>query len=275
MRKICKTIFLFTIITLFLPMLFAEETVSENETIIYEELLPERFEEIESGTKVFFKTSVQKAQVFLNSEYQGLTPLEIKDLIPGSYRLTLKKKGYDEQNFSISITSNHSDWYYVEMIKAFGTITFKNVNEESRIFLDGKPIKENSIRLEEGLHQYKINTFGYNPVLGEVKIEKDKTEEIEYNLVSSELKISNFNVVKKSKKQINFIFAITKKAPVVIEIFNMQGEEIKTFVINDIIEENVTIIWDKTDKNFKPLKKGTYEAVLSSTDFKTTKKFTL
>ena len=72
MRKICKTIFLFTIITLFLPMLFAEETVSENETIIYEELLPERFEEIESGTKVFFKTSVQKAQVFLNRDRKSV-----------------------------------------------------------------------------------------------------------------------------------------------------------------------------------------------------------
>ena len=77
---------------------------------------PERFEEILPGqSAATFKTSKPKRALYINGEYHGLTPLKVTGLIPGTYAVQIKSKGYKTVNIAIQIKDGISDYYYIEM----------------------------------------------------------------------------------------------------------------------------------------------------------------
>ena len=78
--------------------------------------LPERFEEIEEGkTAATFKTSKKKAALYINGNFQGLTPLMAAGLLPGFYSVQIKKEGFKTVNIAIQVRDGVSDFYYIEM----------------------------------------------------------------------------------------------------------------------------------------------------------------
>lgn len=79
-------------------------------------LEPERFEQISSGkSRLTFKSAKHKAAVYLNSEFLGLTPLEVNDLIPGRYFFLLKKEGFKSVRAAVQVRDGMSDFFYFEM----------------------------------------------------------------------------------------------------------------------------------------------------------------
>lgn len=93
-----------------------ESEIEIESTESYEFLKPEHFEEIATGrTKITLKTDAPKAAVYINNEFHGLTPLEIHNLIPGDYFVTIKKEEYKTMQIAIQIKDGVSDYYYLEM----------------------------------------------------------------------------------------------------------------------------------------------------------------
>ncbi len=79
-------------------------------------LNPESFAEIEAGSRTcVFKTSSAKAAIYINSEFQGYTPLEVDDLVPGFYFVTVQKDGFGTERFLIQVRDGRSDFYYVRL----------------------------------------------------------------------------------------------------------------------------------------------------------------
>lgn len=48
----------------------------------------------EGESTIFVTSNPEKAEVFLNDSYIGLTPLKIKKIFPGEYSLAFMKPGY-------------------------------------------------------------------------------------------------------------------------------------------------------------------------------------
>ena len=42
------------------------------------------------------RTDIPHTQIFINGIYKGLSPLCIKSLLPGFYKISIKKQGYEE-----------------------------------------------------------------------------------------------------------------------------------------------------------------------------------
>ncbi len=57
-------------------------------------------------TVITLKTDVPKARIYLNGEYKGISPLCIKSLVPGFYRLTIKKDNYEDTDTMIQAETN-------------------------------------------------------------------------------------------------------------------------------------------------------------------------
>lgn len=68
---------------------------------------PEETSLIENGTRIQLRTEKPGEKVFINNNYQGKTPLTIKNLVPGTYRLRI-----GEEEFEIEVKSNHFDRYF-------------------------------------------------------------------------------------------------------------------------------------------------------------------
>ncbi len=78
--------------------------------------LPERYEELPQGfSAATFKTNVPKAALYINGEYHGLTPLNATGLVPGTYVVQIKKRGYQIVNITIQVKDGVSDFYYIEL----------------------------------------------------------------------------------------------------------------------------------------------------------------
>lgn len=87
---------------------------------------PESVYEIGANeTKIFIKTDVPGANIFLNKIYQGKTPLEIEGLIPGYYLLKVEREtartDLDENTaedlYLIEVEKGQAQNYYFEDIK--------------------------------------------------------------------------------------------------------------------------------------------------------------
>ena len=83
----------------------AETGLDENGKI--ESAEPEETSLIENGTRIQLRTEKPGEKVFINNNYQGKTPLTIKNLVPGTYRLRI-----GEEEFEIEVKSNHFDRYF-------------------------------------------------------------------------------------------------------------------------------------------------------------------
>lgn len=87
---------------------------------------PESVYEIGANeTKIFIKTDVPGANIFLNKIYQGKTPLEIEGLIPGYYLLKVEREtartdlveNTAEDLYLIEVEKGQTQNYYFEDIK--------------------------------------------------------------------------------------------------------------------------------------------------------------
>ena len=89
---------------------FAKQDTAEpeqDETGKIESAEPEETSLIENGTRIQLRTEKPGEKVFINNNYQGKTPLTIKNLVPGTYRLRI-----GEEEFEIEVKSNHFDRYF-------------------------------------------------------------------------------------------------------------------------------------------------------------------
>lgn len=89
---------------------FAKQDTAEtgrDETGEIESAEPEETSLIENGTRIQLRTEKPGEKVFINNNYQGKTPLTIKNLVPGTYRLRI-----GEEEFEIEVKSNHFDRYF-------------------------------------------------------------------------------------------------------------------------------------------------------------------
>lgn len=57
-------------------------------------------------TVLTIQTDVPKARIYLNGQYKGISPLCIKSLVPGFYKLTLKKDGFEDTDTMIQAELN-------------------------------------------------------------------------------------------------------------------------------------------------------------------------
>jgi len=79
-------------------------------------LKPETTQDLsENQTAVIIRTNVEKVSVYLNGEFQGVTPLAIRNLITGQYNLKVLKTGYFPLTYIIEIKRSQAGNYYIEL----------------------------------------------------------------------------------------------------------------------------------------------------------------
>ncbi|MCR5289787.1 MAG: PEGA domain-containing protein [Treponema sp.] len=86
-------------------------------------LLPEKQTDLSHGqTKIILRTNKQKARIYLNNTYQGISPLTITDLVPGIYFLMIKKEGYTPYTTTIQVLPSYTQEYYIQLVASSNTI---------------------------------------------------------------------------------------------------------------------------------------------------------
>jgi serine/threonine protein kinase len=135
------------------------------------------------------------ANVWINGQSRGKTPLRIADLSPGNYQLTVKKDGFTEYSDKIILKSGQQDAYLANLAPLTGSIFVTTDPSSARIFLDGEENinSETPVTLDKispGKHKIEIQKEGYLAVLKEIDIKQDEVTKESISLIRLEGKLS-------------------------------------------------------------------------------------
>lgn len=105
------------------------------------------------------KSTPSGASVFLNNQLYGNTPVEIKELVPGTYQIRVEKAGCDPLIKQISIAAGRSAEEAVQLSSNTGGIDLVVNPPGVTVYLDGKKIgvsepdeEKNSLEENKKLH---------------------------------------------------------------------------------------------------------------------------
>lgn len=106
---------IFFAFTLFFSVpIYSQPTISQSQ--LPDIIEPEKKEELSnSSTEIIIRANVPDAAVYLNSGYQGRTPLTLRNYTQGVYKLVIEKQGYTKQQFLLSIERGKRKYYYIEL----------------------------------------------------------------------------------------------------------------------------------------------------------------
>jgi len=150
--------------------------VTEGETAVVNELLV-----LKTGN-LFIESIPPRAEVFLNNQFRGNSPLELKGLPIGEHNLRVEFEKYYDFTKSITIEPNQTSEENIQMLPKPGRISVITYPGGSDIIVNGKTYTTDSggmiiIELTAGRHQLTIAHDGYAVKYETVTVEPgdDKT----------------------------------------------------------------------------------------------------
>lgn len=254
MKKLTLTIlFLFILF----GTAFSQASYSEEDTPLNEES-PSAYTENSVFSKsssmgtIFVQTNVTNALVFLNGSYQGQSPVEIDNLVPGSYILNVKKDGYYPQTFTIYLDAGESKNIQINLQRVTGILSFQITQQNAEIFIDGSRVYSKIVQLPEGLHSVIIKAFGYLEIEKNIYVPGNFIRALKIDLAPAPFTVSNVHVYPKAFNphnpgnlgltEVSFIVSGPGKA--IIKVSNENGEVLKTLPISPFTTWNQAVYWN-------------------------------
>lgn len=123
------------------------------------------------------------AQVSLNGQVKGRTPLKLSGLKPGRYQVEVKEKGArSEAQVQVQAGYNHEIDFTLSIGSAQITV---NSTPLGQVFLDGKHMGETPIILTQipwGSHVLEVRRSGYQTQKKTIQIKSDEKQEVDFQL---------------------------------------------------------------------------------------------
>ena len=156
--------------------------VTEGETAVVNELL------VMKTGNLSIESNPPRAEVFLNNQFRGNSPLELKGLPIGEHNLRLEYEKYYDFTKSITIEPNQTSPENIQMLPKPGRISVITYPGKSDIIVNGKTYTTDRsgmsiIELPAGSHRLTISHDGYEVKYETVIVEPgdDKTS-LDFNL---------------------------------------------------------------------------------------------
>lgn len=158
-------------------------------------LSKKKVEKVPVTGSLFVKSEPSGAEVYLNGDFKGMSPLYLKKLPLESYQLELLKEGYQSWQKTIEIENSQREIIAVlKLLTGFLSITSNPSG--AKVFLDGDCIGETPLlRLSYPVGSYKISVEkeDYLPWKDEAKIKKDEESATHFVLKRNLLVNGDFN----------------------------------------------------------------------------------
>jgi hypothetical protein len=120
-----------------------------------------------------------KADVLINGQLKGKTPLTISDIQPANYLLRIRKDGFEEYKKQIRFSSGKNDIFMAKLIPVSGELQLTSEPPFALIILDGNVLSETKTptkldKIPIGKHQLEVRKNGYAPAKREIEVKKDE-----------------------------------------------------------------------------------------------------
>lgn len=106
----------------------------------------------------------REVEVYLDGIQKGITPVTLKNIEPGVYRLTLQKEGYEYWDKDIEISAQSAFEVVVNLSPLYGSFGITSIPPSAEVYLDGvkqgvTPLKIDQIK--KGFRKVEVIKAGY------------------------------------------------------------------------------------------------------------------
>lgn len=242
---------------------------------------PEKtFEISEKLSSLQIDCNVLDAEIYLNGEYQGLSPVYVSSIAPGTYRLLVHKENYFDFHGLIRSEYGKKKEFYVELKPMTGFLQMQ-LPENAFFLIDGKNTKTDfewvdsqTIEIPVGFHSIIVRRFGYQDCESSIYIRKNRIYMMNFEWKPCDFEVKSFSV---SSKKFNPMYkGAFGKCAIKIEATSFANGKIfvRNFQDDVVYEKEISIknwvsefFWDGTDNFGKNLPLGKYRIELVFDDF--------
>lgn len=234
----------------------------------------ERLLEDKRNTVLMVKTNVQGASVYLNGNYQGTTPLTIKNLTEGRYRLRVEKTHYETRELYVRVRRGQERVYYIDLDRITGRLSFTVSPSNATITCDGFTVYENPMTLDEGTHPVSVKCFGYNTWSSSVQVYRNMLRRIHVELDEADFAITAISSSRTSFNprnagtlgQTEIQFSVTTPASGTLTISNANGAVVWSTSYASFSTWNYSAVWNGVLQDGMYAPDGYYTATLTAED---------
>ncbi|WP_462273698.1 PEGA domain-containing protein [Methanohalophilus sp.] len=130
-------------------------------------------------------SSPSGAKVYLDGTYEGTTPLTLDSIEEGSYRLALKKSGYEDIYESVNVNAGDTTTISKSLSEETGSLRISSNPSGAKVYLDGKykgPTPLTLDNIEAGSYRLALKKSGYEDIFESVNINAADTTTISKSL---------------------------------------------------------------------------------------------
>ncbi|MCS7201441.1 MAG: PEGA domain-containing protein [Dictyoglomus sp.] len=134
-------------------------------------------QEVITQGRVKINSNPSRAQVYINNDYKGNTPLTLT-LSEGSYRVLVRLEGYRDYETNIIVEGNREKEYTFNLSPRYGDLTILSTPSGASIYLDGVYRGRTPLTLKNLLvktYELKLTYPGYQDKIERVEV-KEGTE---------------------------------------------------------------------------------------------------
>lgn len=223
-------------------------------------------EDDEVDSVIHIKSNVSNAEVYLNGVYKGKTSVTLKNLRPGKYRLELRKRFYECDEFTVNVREGFSLTYEIYMKEIQGTIRFQNIPSDAKVYLDESRTISSSVDIIAGYHNVKIKRFGFEEIEKTFFLEPYHTVSINPEFKECPFELRDF---KSSREEINpeysgavgkskITFYVTAKETATLSVFAPDGTMTNTYVFPEFMDWEQSYSWNGCSDDGTMLGDGLY-----------------
>ncbi len=222
--------------------------------------------EREEGPRLTIETDIQKAEVYLDGIYRGLTPLSLEDVAPGIRRLELRKEGYYLKSWSIKVEKGQDTKVYAELVRITGYLSVTALPQNGFLEIDGKTYRENRVELPTGLTTVRIRAFGYIERSETVILRPREETALDASLERAAFAVSNLRPTRPRFNPANpaglgateIRFEATAPGTARITIANTGRQTVATIDSGSFDTWEQAVRWDGRDDNGQTVPDGQY-----------------
>jgi hypothetical protein len=136
------------------------------------------------GTLVVQATQ-EGAEVFVDEERVGTTPIEPLRLAPGAHTLRVRLPGYTEYSDVVHVVAGQVTEVPVDLFPLAHVLSIVTEPAGARVFVDGNFMGETPVEVDllEGTHSIRLTLRGYEDAIREVQARAGNREELRVELV--------------------------------------------------------------------------------------------
>ena len=224
-------------------------------------------------------TNITEADIYLDGEYMGQSPLSLGDVKPGRRSLVIKKDKYYTMEYVVDIRAGETKELYVELVAATGTLVIENVPDNAIVAVDRIVRDSRDIELAEGGHIVVIKAFGFIDKQTEVRIVRHEKFVLDAQLKKADFTASDLRPIKKTFNPENpeklgisgVTFSVTAPGTGRLAISDESGKEVRSFALEPFTSWQQTVFWDGKDSAGTILPDGTYTVTLTASSGDETK----